>query len=67
MIPLIPIRCPRSQCRSKIGEGLEGTYICRCRGCGWIVTVERREGRTVELKAEWPLMVDNQPQAVIYG
>lgn len=63
-VPLIPIRCP--QCHKKLGEGLEGTYIARCRGCGWFVTVVRDMDGGTQSKAISPVKVDGIPRAVVY-
>jgi len=49
-----------------LGEGLEGTYIARCRGCGWFVTVVRDIDGGTQSKAISPVKVDGIPRAVVY-
>jgi hypothetical protein len=40
MTALTPIRCP--YCDKKLGEGLDGTYWGKCRGCGHLVRIVQR-------------------------
>jgi phage FluMu protein Com len=54
-IALIPIRCP--QCRKKLGEGLEGTYLNQCPRCHSLVTVVREDGKTIRVAAISPVRV----------
>lgn len=67
MAAMNPLRCPRPQCRKKMGDDLDtGTYRNQCPRCRWFVTITRRDGKTVLAKAAAPVIVDNQRIAVIY-
>jgi|3_EtaG_2_1085321.scaffolds.fasta_scaffold144219_2 DNA-directed RNA polymerase subunit RPC12/RpoP len=60
------LRCPRPQCRKKMGDNLEGTYKNRCPRCGWFVTIVMRDGETIQAEALAPVLIDKALGTVIY-
>jgi hypothetical protein len=53
---LTPIRCPN--CDKKLGEGLDGTYWGKCRGCGHLVRIVQR--------VDW-CQLDLSPGLMVYS